>query len=651
MNIPAGLQSNLVMNLDFTQGSLLDKSGNSNNAVATGNPQWVNTQKGKGVRVTNEYSSNSDKITAANSTSLNIGGTGSELTLVCFADFGDVANYDNFSRMFSKRDGGGTNYEMTVGSSAIYYRSGASASSLSQTINATYPCINMIATTHVTGEKNKVYVNGNYFGEGDTAIDLAQNDADLQIGNYFGTGGGMLKPIQQALIFNTELSSQQMSQLYDEFMRSRGIGTLGKRNFQLPENISGNEANLVGGWNLRNDGGKCRDVSVGSNDMDIIGTMQIKTPWGEPAQKFPGDVAASVETDASFSSTSYANATIAFLFKVGSTGSRYIADIGSSNDNLSIATSNRIPVLNDDINNANQTYSGSTALAEGEWYHGVVEVHSDGTKRFYVNNELEIDQATATNFTDGSDDDLVLGTRNGSNPWDGAIGLFQFYDKIFTDAGREKLYREQYVNKLLYRNTFEDAPVSLGATDGDLNDFIPSTGTWKISEDGTDKWLECVSAGIAYIPSEQAYGTWEFDLNKAASSNPSVIFTAETNAGISDSSQNGYTVIISSTETVSLREGVAGVVTTKLITASAYVAALTKYTIRVTRDYTGEFTVYLKGGAFTTWTLIDVSGGSGTNPVTDNTITTSKYTVIDLDAGDKISSIRTFQGIISPLTN
>jgi hypothetical protein len=46
--------------------------------------------------------------------------------------------------------------------------------------------------------------------------------------------------------------------------------------------------------------------------------------------------------------------------------------------------------------------------------------------------------------------------------------------------------------------------------------------------------------------------------------------------------------------------------------------------------------------------LVDVSGGSGTNPVTDNTYTTSNYLVVDNDAGDQVSKININGKYISP---
>jgi len=56
---------------------------------------------------------------------------------------------------------------------------------------------------------------------------------------------------------------------------------------------------------------------------------------------------------------------------------------------------------------------------------------------------------------------------------------------------------------------------------------------------------------------------------------------------------------------------------------------------------TNTFAVFIKGWDFgDEYTLVDTTGGSGTNPVTDSTYTESEYLVADLDVGDKISNIK-----------
>ena len=49
--------------------------------------------------------------------------------------------------------------------------------------------------------------------------------------------------------------------------------------------------------------------------------------------------------------------------------------------------------------------------------------------------------------------------------------------------------------------------------------------------------------------------------------------------------------------------------------------------------------------ADTGWELVDTTGGSGSNPVTDDTYKTSQYFVADLDANDKLGEIKLIDGV------
>lgn len=185
-----------------------------------------------------------------------------------------------------------------------------------------------------------------------------------------------------------------------------------------------------------------------------------------------------------------------------------------------------------------------------------------------------------------------------------------------------------------------------------LDAFTTSTGSWTVTTDGNGrKWIENVTAGFKYIESDQVYGTWMWDIYKETDAGQSVVqIMADTLTTAGGAGQDGYDLRLSITESIRLIRGIDGASTDIAATAASYIAIQTKYTLAITRASDGEFTFYIKGGAFTSWTQVDVSGGSGTNPVTDNTTTASTYFIADLDAGDKISNIQLYPNQVFTLT-
>lgn len=165
------------------------------------------------------------------------------------------------------------------------------------------------------------------------------------------------------------------------------------------------------------------------------------------------------------------------------------------------------------------------------------------------------------------------------------------------------------------------------------------------------KYLECVGAGAntLAIPSKQAYGTWEFDWYHGGSDVTGysrLLFISETNKNYPNA--NGYGIdwgIGGSLRFFRLNDTPA--FTSKFITNTSYISVNTWYRIKVTRTYDGTFTFYIKGGDFgDEYILVDVTGGTGTNPITDNTHTTSNFfALVSYVTLDKITNIKLTQGI------
>jgi hypothetical protein len=164
--------------------------------------------------------------------------------------------------------------------------------------------------------------------------------------------------------------------------------------------------------------------------------------------------------------------------------------------------------------------------------------------------------------------------------------------------------------------------------------YYVNSGNFNLIMDTIDsqdvKAIECGASGGFQVQNVEMQGdpgddaldcTWTFGVNKVAASTYTVNFVSDDLAGT-----NGYSFNISATEVISLTENGVGDLFTS---AAGYVLADTWYVVTITRSAAGEFTVYIDGTA--------VVAATGTNPVTDNTVTESTYFVLDIDTGDKFS--------------
>ncbi|MFA6501443.1 MAG: hypothetical protein WCT85_01515 [Parachlamydiales bacterium] len=171
----------------------------------------------------------------------------------------------------------------------------------------------------------------------------------------------------------------------------------------------------------------------------------------------------------------------------------------------------------------------------------------------------------------------------------------------------------------------------------DVAYWTVTSGTFANGGTGANAYIQCNTAGSMNIVSTQAYGEWYFDFYKGNTANDSYIYFINNDAIIDD----GYNVNITGAERFTIKRVTGGVGSAILSTTSSYITNNTTYNVKIERSLTGIFTAYIRGGAFgDAWTLVSTSGGSGTNPVTDNTHTTSNYFIMDLDAGDRISNVR-----------
>ena len=187
-----------------------------------------------------------------------------------------------------------------------------------------------------------------------------------------------------------------------------------------------------------------------------------------------------------------------------------------------------------------------------------------------------------------------------------------------------------------------------------MNRDDTTAGLVQHKEDGT---LTCDTSGIAYIPSTQAYGEWTFDFYKdSETSTLYVKFISPDHDLISWAGD--WTFSVTASEHIYLFESG----NLRMATVASYIDIDTQYSIKITRNSTpgefgagvvGTFYLYAKsngkiGTAYpsgsSSWIKVDLTGGLGINPLTNNINITSNYFVLDFDATDKIRNIHTTDG-------
>jgi len=463
-----------------------------------------------------------------------------------------------------------------------------------------------------------------------------------------------------AVSTSTTISSEDITKLSDELMNGGYTSTLSKTNFvePVPREL---DSSLVGAWDMQERGGVWSDLSSGNNNLTKVGQVGVTKGLFENCTQFDGASGYLTKAVANYRSADSLGSITAWI-KLNALGVAQTifssSDTASATQYLSlyVSTANKITVTSV-VGAVVDTVTTTNTLRAGEWYK--VSLASSGTAWKLLINGVEETLSVAVGSNSGNwfaditgRDNILIGAlkhTSVSNFFNGQINDVKIYSKELSTAEVLADYNKG-AKRLIYRNTFEDAPVSLATSSRELSDFLISSGTWKISQDITKKkWLENVTVGGVYVNSTKAYGTWQFDFQKSSATSHLRFELMNTEK---DSSGNGYRLNIAGTA-IHLITITAGGTATIAYTAAGYIAVDTKYSIRITRRKTdGRFIVYVRGGAYASWTAISVVGGGGSNPVTSNTHTTSRYLAImtATAVGNKTGNIVVKEGVCDVAT-
>ena len=230
-----------------------------------------------------------------------------------------------------------------------------------------------------------------------------------------------------------------------------------------------------------------------------------------------------------------------------------------------------------------------------------------------------------------------------TTPCSGTTGLDNGVKNVSSGHNEIEFTLTATSTRLMFVLASTGAP-SVTVTNFKLQEIDPLTNFIK-----GQKYLENVTVGVISIPSNQAYGTWEFDYYKGLDSTSDYIKLASNN-NEHLGTESGYDLRITSDEAIYFYRRDAGFPTVLVNTDNDYLKIYTWYRIKITRTTSGSFTFLIKGGSFTPtagyggYTLITMATGY-TNPETDTTYTSGNYLIFKTDGSSRITNIKLTKGI------
>jgi hypothetical protein len=666
MSIVDKYSDKVVLDANFAKNSFLDQTG-LHTLVNNNNPNWINNN---GQRALN-FNGINQFISVADADDLSFGDGSNDVpfTMVVQGKFRGEQSGDRMLMITKGTVGANGEYSLNVAGTGEIIGGAIDNSEANTYIGRQYsgglnPYEDFVIALTYNGNGTsagfKIYLNGSQVDDGNFENNPGNYVAMENLGAEFWFGRSTTSYayglFHRAIIWNNqELTATEISQLTTELEAKKTL-LIPRRNYVVPTPKS-NDATLIlhyDGFTLNSDG-KMQDLSGNGNHGTLSGGVTFERGVFDRSSRFNNSSA--VISDASSIFTD--DGTMSFWVKQNASenGDYFINYFESSSDAWGAAfntTSGGVINLSNDIDNAGQLLYGTSLLSAANIWNHVVIVQDSLENKMYVNGQL-VGSGTSSSGNLGSfAGTLYVGARSNAA---------QFSDanicniKVFTEAKDQAWVSNEYLQGAkiprFYQSMVDVPPtlVNLTAAEDRIGEteFKVFTGQWRVSQDSAgQKWIENVSAGVCYTESLQAYGTWIFDLYKAGNGNLiDFLFMCDTKGAGAATGQDGYSLALSGTERVLINESTNGSQANLSFSAADYVANATKYSLAVTRRYDGQTTYYIKNGAFTAWTLVDTTGGSGTNPFTDTTVTASKYTCVDMDAGDKFSDVLYHEGVLT----
>lgn len=625
--------------LPLWRGTFLDHSGNGNVVSVVGSPNWISS--GGIVRFAMPSGS---RISVADAAILR----GDTWTVFIHGTMWD--RFIGTGMVFQKRDAGSSQLEIRkVSATRLGLAGGTSVVDWNPT-----PGTKNICVVAADGETPRLYVDGAFYSEFNTSISVVANTAPVSIGGHYAGGLPSGSPNSLVLAYPGTLSADEISQLHVASDQLRSPMLPYDRRYFDTAPKAGPGANVIGAWNpgeVR--GGQIADESGDTHHLTVSGAVApVETPLGRAA-----DMDTNGQGKVAPSPTVPTSGSLEIVYAPKSTSSPASGVIFEAADGT-----RRLIVLRLGTSLRFGYYDGATmhpasiasALAAGRLTHMVI-TWSGSTINVYLDGVLQTAGASVPG-TSGVVA-LAVGSQQDDTLFEpGTYVAVRLLDVVLTSADAQARYLE-FAKQQVYEQDFTQVPPTVSNVGAGAvipgTDYTVESGTFKVGENSDgEKYLECVTAGHLTRPSSLVEGTFEFELYKGVATNqPVVSFVSSdrTRGALAGGYAYGIQMNIGTLARILCTEKNGGGPFNNWYTDTGYVATdSVRYRFRTTRSREGIMTVYIKGGTFTDWTVVDTTGGMGSNPFTDTTITESSFMVFDLGSGDRIYLDRQYYGVVAP---
>jgi len=273
----------------------------------------------------------------------------------------------------------------------------------------------------------------------------------------------------------------------------------------------------------------------------------------------------------------------------------------------------------------------------------------DNDPTFYINGIVvpagDVVEASSPDGVASTDvgSELTVGNDNGFNrPSDGVFADFRYFNSIIS-AGEVKdlfLPGARAVTCSHPRFNWPESTEDKTAW-GQVGPWEVLSGTWRWVDNGVSRGLYRVANGAVIRPQPHAYGSWYFKATYDLANYLRVPFICNSKGEWDAADQDGYQIRLGLAGRVVLQRVDGGAPTTLFFTDADYMADGVEYEFLVTRSTAQGWEVWIKGGAYTSWTSVD----SGT----DDTYTRSAWCGAWMESTiQRLSDFKHFLGSATP---